>query len=51
MSHSRGMVMITPASSIEIFEEDILVFVKQNTFKVLNSTCLKVTADTKRSHQ
>ena len=35
MSHSGDMVMITPAISLEIFEGEILVFVKRNNFKVL----------------
>ena len=43
--------MITPAISLEIFKGDIQVFTKQNTFKVLNSTCVKVTADTNRSQE
>ena len=30
--------MITPAISLEIFEGEILVFVKLNIFKILNST-------------
>ena len=46
MSHTQDMVMKTPAISLEIFEGGILVFVKQNNFKVVNSTCVKVTADT-----
>ena len=51
MSHTQDMVMITPAISLEIFEEEILVFAKENNFKVLNSTCVKVTADTVRSQE
>ena len=34
MSHAQDMVMIPPAISLEIFEEEILDFVKQNNFKV-----------------
>ena len=49
MSHTQDMVMITPAISLAIFEGDIQVFVKQNNFKVLNSTCVKVTAEVKNS--
>ena len=51
MSHTQDMVMITPEISLEIFEGDIQVFVEQNKFKVLNSTCVKVTADTNRSQE
>ena len=51
MSHSGDMVMITPAISLEIFEGEIFVFVKQNNLKVLNSTCVKVTADTNKSEE
>ena len=51
MSHTQEMVMITPATSLEIFEWEILVFVKQNNFKVLNSTCVKVTADNNKSQE
>ena len=49
MSHSQDVVMITPAIFLEIFEGELLVFKKQNNFKVLNSTRVKVTADTNRS--
>ena len=45
MSHTRKMVMITQAISLKIFEGEILVFVKINNFKILNSTCVKVMAD------
>ena len=48
MSHTQDMVMITPAFSLEIVEGEILVFVKENHVKVLNSTCVKVT---NRSHE
>ena len=51
MSHTQEMVMITLAISCEIFEEEMLVFVKQNNFKVLNSICFKVTAETNRSQE
>ena len=51
MSHTQDMVMITPAIYLEIFEGEILVFVQQNNFKVLSSTCVKVTADTNRSQK
>ena len=51
MSHGEDMVMTTPAISLEIFEGEILIFVKQNNFKVLNSTCVKVTADTNISQE
>ena len=51
MSHTQEMVMITPAISLEIFEREILVFVKLNNFKVFNSTSVKVTADTNRSQE
>ena len=43
--------MITPEISFEISKVDIFVFVKQNNFKVLNSACDKVTADTYKSQQ
>ena len=46
MSHTQGMVMITPVILSEILEGEILVFVKQNHFEVLNSTCVDATADT-----
>ena len=36
MSHTQKMVMITQAISLEIIEGEVLVFVKQNNFKVLN---------------
>ena len=49
MSNTQDMVMITAAISLEIFEGEILVFVKEN--KVLNSTCAKVTADTNKSQE
>ena len=45
MSHAQDMVMTTQAISLEILKREILVFVKQNNFKILNSTCVKVTAD------
>ena len=51
MSHTQDMVMITPAISLEIFEGEILVFVKLNNFKVLKSTCFKVPADTNTSQE
>ena len=51
MSHTQDRVMITPAISLYMFEGDTQVFVKQNNFKVLNSTCVKVTADTNRSQE
>ena len=51
MSPTQDMVMITPAISLKIFEEEISVFVKQNNFKLLNLTCVKVTADTYKSQQ
>ena len=51
MSHTQDMVMITPAISFEIFEGVILVSVKENYFKVLNSTCVKVAADTNKSQE
>ena len=46
MSHTQDMVMITPAFSLEIFEGNFLVLVKQNNVQVLNSRCVKATADT-----
>ena len=46
MSHTQDMVMITPAISLEIFEREICVLLQQNNFKVLSSSCVKVTADT-----
>ena len=49
MSHTQGMVMITPTISLEIFEGKILVLVNQNNCKVLKSTCVKVTAENNRS--
>ena len=49
MSHTQDMVMVTSAISLEIFEGEIGVFVPQTNLKVLNSTCVKVTADTNRS--
>ena len=51
MNHTQEMAMITPAISLEIFEGEILVFVKLNIFKVLNSACVKVTVDTNRSQE
>ena len=48
MSHPQDMVMITPEITLEIFEGEFFFFFKQNNFEVLNSTCVKVTADTKR---
>ena len=33
MSHTQDMVMITTAISLEIFEGEILAFVKQNNLK------------------
>ena len=48
MNHTQEMAMITPAISLEIFEGEILVFVKQNNFKVFNST---VTADNNESQE
>ena len=45
MSHTQDMVMITATISLEIFRGEILVFVKENNFKVLNS------ADTNRSQE
>ena len=51
MSHTQDMVMTTPTISLEIFEGEILVSVKENNFKVLNSTCVKVSADTNKSHE
>ena len=51
MSHTQDMVMITATFSLEIFGGEILVFVKENNYKVLNSTCVKVTADTNRSQE
>ena len=47
----EDMVMITPAIPIEFFQNQILVFVKQNNFKLLNSICVKVPADTKKNQQ
>ena len=51
MSQTQDMVMITPAFSLEIFEGEILGLVRENNFYVLNSTCVKVTADTNRSQE
>ena len=51
MNHTQDIVMITPAIYLEIFEEEILVFVKENYVKVLNSTFVKVTADTNKSQE
>ena len=51
MSQIQDMVMITTAISLEIFDVEILVFLKQNNFKVLKSTCVKVTANTNKSQQ
>ena len=51
MSHTQKMVMITQAISLEIIEGEILVFVKINNLKVLNSTCVKVTANINRSQE
>ena len=51
MSHTQDIVMITPAISFQIFEGEIWVFEPQNDFKVLSSTCVKVTADTNRSQE
>ena len=39
MSHTQDMVMITPAISLEIFEGEILVFVKQNKLKLELNMC------------
>ena len=51
MSYTQDMGMITPAISFKIFEGEILVIVKQNNFKILNSAGVKVTADTSKSQQ
>ena len=51
MSHTQDMVMITPDISLEIFEGEIVVLVKQNDVQVFNSTCVKATADTNRSQE
>ena len=51
MSYTQDMVMIKSAIYLEIFEGEIKVFVKLNKFKVLNSTCVKVTADTNTSQK
>ena len=51
MSHTQDMVMITLAISLEIFEGELLVFVTQNYFKVSNSTCVQITADTNISQE
>ena len=51
MSHTFDMVMITPAISLEIFQGEIYVFVKENNFEVLNSKCVKVIADINRSQE
>ena len=41
--------MITPAIALENFGGEILFSVRPNNFKVLNPTCVKVTADSHRS--
>ena len=51
MSHTQDMAMITPGISLEIFEGESLVFCKTKQFKVLNSTCVMVTADNDRSQE
>ena len=40
MGHTQDMVIIKPAIYLEIFEGEILVFVKLNILKVLSSTCV-----------
>ena len=51
MSHTQDMVMITLAFSLEIFEGNVLIFVVKKLFIVLNSTFVKVAADTNRSQE
>ena len=51
MNHTQDMVMITLAISIKIFEGEILVFVKQKMYTVLNSTSAKVTNTSTNTNQ
>ena len=43
--------MSTPDISLEIFEGELKVFVKEYNFKVLNSTCVNVIANIYRSQE
>ena len=43
--------MIKPAIYLKLFDEEILVLVKLNKLKVLNSACVKLTADINTSQK